>query len=177
VAVPADGLGESADFVLDGDGLVYGRVVGARGGVLAVLDHDGHVVAGADIEDDGGYEVGGLRSGSYTFTAVVPGAVPSAHLVEVSPGEAREYDLGVGPADLTDAYLTDDQPNGHQPNGSDATHAADADTRGFSPGLHPVAMVRGGTGISGFPTSPNGSAAANRGADDRDAPTPGDGAH
>jgi EmrB/QacA subfamily drug resistance transporter len=177
VAVPADGLGESADFVLDGDGLVYGRVVGARGGVLAVLDHDGHVVAGADIEDDGGYEVGGLRSGSYTFTAVVPGAVPSAHLVEVSPGEAREYDLGVGPADLTDAYLTDDQPNGHQPNGSDATHAADADTRGFSPGLHPVAMVRGGTSISGFPTSPNGSAAAKRGVDDRDAPTPGDDAH
>ncbi len=160
VTVPADELGESADFVLDGDGLVYGRVVGAGGGVLSVLDDDGHVVAGVDIEDDGAYEVAGLRSGTYTFTAVVPGAVPSAHLIEVAPGEAREYDLGVGPAELLD-----DRSDGS---------ASGAGTSAFGPGFHPVAMVRGGTGINGFPTTPNPTTDGRPGASGQDAAPRGD---
>jgi hypothetical protein len=154
-----DGAGaEPADFVLDGDGLLYGRVRGATDGVVTLLDGDGTVVGGSQIESDGSYEIAGLRSGVYTATTVVPGTSPVAHQVQVLPGDAREYDLGLGPADLNDVYPGDpgeDSPGkGHGFPGAAANGGSP-----FSAGLHPVAMVRGGTGISGLPNGTAGGAA------------------
>lgn len=138
--VPAGGEGESLDFVLDGDGLLYGRVRGATEGVVTLLDADGSVVAGSDIADDGSYEIAGLRRGVYTATTMVPGTAPVAHQVEVLPGEAREHDLGLGPADLSGTYRSEDISE-------DLSQADD----GHAPGLHPVTVVYGGTGISDLP--------------------------
>ena len=146
VLVPDGALGEPVDFVLDGDGLLYGRVRGASGGVLTLLDTAGTVIAGADLDDDGGYEIAGLRSGVYTATAVVPGKAPLAEQVEVLPGDALEHDFGLGPADLSAAAAA---PQAVEQEANDSP---------FSPGLHPVAMVRGGTGISGLPAANGGPA-------------------
>jgi EmrB/QacA subfamily drug resistance transporter len=155
---------EPADFVLDGDSLLYGRVRGATGGVVTLLDADGAVVAGTDIETDGSYEVAGLRGGLYTVTTMVPGTSPAAHQVEVLPGDAREYELGLGPADLGNPYADtgDTYPDPGLPPESDGVDDGGHDGP-FSPGLHPVAMVAGGTGIAGLP---NGAGRGNGGVAD-----------
>jgi hypothetical protein len=151
VLVPDDGDSEPVEFVLDGDGLIYGRVLGATDGVLAVLDASGSVVGGSDLEDDGSYEIAGLRSGTYTLAVLIPGTAPVAHQVDVLPGDAREYDIGLGPADLGSV-----DPESHEAHGFDASSPEPAGGSLFGPGLHPVAMVRGGTSITGLPV--NGSA-------------------
>jgi hypothetical protein len=143
--------------VLDGDGLLYGRVRGATDGVVTLLDADGTVVAGSEIETDGSYEFAGLRSGTYTATTMVPGTAPVAHQVEVLPGDAREYDLGLGPADLSDVYPGED-------GGGDGVSGSATSAPAFSPGLHPVAMVRGGTGISGLPVGAEPTGGGSNGA-------------
>jgi EmrB/QacA subfamily drug resistance transporter len=149
--VPTRGAADPVDFVLDGDALLYGRVAGATGGVLTLLDASGSVIGGADIEPDGTYEIAGLRGGRYTVTAMVPGTVPVAEQVEVLSGDAREHDLGLGPAAF-------EEP------------AERSSTSEVGLGLHPVAMVRGGTGISGLPSVPpsaNGDGvASNRSGED-----------
>jgi EmrB/QacA subfamily drug resistance transporter len=144
VLVTDDGDADEVEFVLDGDGLIYGRVAGGHGGVLTLLDAAGRVVTGADIEDDGSYEIAGLRSGSYTLTAVVPGSAPVAAQVEVLPGDAREHDIVLGPAEPSTSNWSMQSASSEGPAASP-----------FGPGLHPVAMVRGGTGIAGLPSTGN----------------------
>jgi hypothetical protein len=99
------------------------------------------------------------------MTAVVPGAAPLAQSVRVESGDARKHDLGLGPIDLTgDA---DDGTSDET-----ASHGSTGTSSRFSPGLHPVAMVRGGTGIAGVPTSPastpNGNGVARPGGREED---------
>jgi hypothetical protein len=142
-SVEGAAAGASVEFVLDGDGLLYGRVAGAGEGVLTLLDAAGSVVAATDIDEDGSYEIAGLRSGVYTLTAVVPGMAPAALPVLVEPGDAREYDLGLGPAEFLPDEDFWDAPAGS--NGDDASALAG------QPVYHQVAFVRGGTGIADLP--------------------------
>jgi hypothetical protein len=158
VSGPDDG--SVVEFVLDGDGLLYGRVVGAAEGVLSLLDHTGAVVAVVEIDEHGEYEIAGLRSGSYTLTAVVPGSPPVARQVEVAPGEAREVDLGLGPAEVPwDGHTAWDGDaegfDGDVDGGSDVGSAPGPQD---GPALHRVAFVPGGTAINGLPNGSVGDA-------------------
>ena len=144
--VPDGAAAEPADFVLDGDGLLYGRVArrDRRGRHAARRRRDrrrrrGHRGPTAATRSPG------CAAARYTATAVVPGTAPVAHQVQVLPGDAREYDLGLvrprstGPAEV-------DRPGRRA--GAPAERPA---TRRVPPGCIPVAMVRGGTGIAGLP--------------------------
>jgi hypothetical protein len=72
--------------------------------------------------------------------------------VDVPSGDALEFDLGIGPADFSEAGPQEPLGPGEPPR---------APAGPFGPGLHPVAMIRGGTGIAGLPGTAPGPATGN----------------
>ncbi|WP_132432822.1 MFS transporter [Pseudonocardia endophytica] len=101
VTVDVDHAGKTtADLVLASSiGSVTGTVTGPDARPLAratvvVTGPDGQVVARATTDDEGNYELGGIRSGTYTVVASL--LAPASAEVRVPPGAPARADLRLG---------------------------------------------------------------------------------
>ena len=118
--VPDGALGEPTDFALDGDGLLYGRVSGRARRRPDPAGPGGDVVAGSTSTTTAATRSPACAAASTPPPPWCPERSPLAEQVEVLPGDAREHDFGLGPADLT----VDARPRGRRRGAGAATRAS-----------------------------------------------------
>jgi hypothetical protein len=73
-----------------------GAVVGQTGVAHATVSWFGPENGSTETDVYGGYQVGGLQAGTYTFTATLAGCVPDSRPVTVVAGQTLEEDFHIG---------------------------------------------------------------------------------
>jgi hypothetical protein len=90
------GQGPSRTLIQRAPSGTQGAVVGSTNVSFATVSWFGPETGSVETDSYGGYEVGGLTAGTYTFTATNPGCAPDSASVTVLAGQTLQRDFHIG---------------------------------------------------------------------------------